>query len=304
VAKLRTPLTSGVACATLTPLDDDGTACLPLLASHCRLLLDAGCGSIVLLGTTGEANSFTVAERIAILEGVLAAGIPAGAIIVGAGCCAVGDSVALSRHALSSGCTRVLMLPPFYYKNVSDAGVVDAFSRTIESIGDDRLHLYLYRIPQLSGVDFSAAAIDELRRRHPGIIAGLKDSSGDRESMVALCLRFGPVIDILAGSERFLLDALAAGASGCVSATANATAALISELYRRRDDPSAGELQQRATDARSAFEGYPLIAALKEFTARRTGDRRWRNLRPPLEPLTDAQSRALFDRLATLHLRL
>jgi 4-hydroxy-tetrahydrodipicolinate synthase len=279
-------------------VDEDGQPCLPLLVEHCRWLLDAGCSGIVLLGTTGEANSFTVAERQRILTGVVHGGVPASVLVVGTGCCAVGDSVVLTRHALAAGCSRVLMLPPFYYKGVSDEGVVAAYSRTIDEVADDRLRVYLYRIPQMSGVDISPAAIEELLRRHGPAIAGVKDSSGDWVSMEGLCAQFGARVDVLVGSERYLLTALSAGASGCVTATANATAPQVCELFAGRLGPEASALQARVTAARSVFEALPMIPALKRFVAGRTGDERWHVLRPPLVPLSAAQATTMFEGLA------
>ena len=284
-------------CASLTPLDRNGDACVDLLVAHCRGLLDAGCSGLVLLGTTGEANSFTIAERCAILEGTLAGGISAADLIVGTGCCAIGDSVALTKHALSLGVERVLMLPPFYYKNLQARGIIDAYARTIEAVAEPRLRVYLYQIPQLTGVPIGADVIEALLASYPQIIAGIKDSSGDWSAIQDLCARFGDRLDVLAGNERYLLKALRAGASGCVTATANANAGMICRLYQRRDDFGAETLQAQVVAVRDVFEAYPMIAALKEVAANRSGDARWRNLRPPLIELTSPQQDALLESL-------
>jgi 4-hydroxy-tetrahydrodipicolinate synthase len=292
-------LTDGVACATLTPLDDNGEPCVPLLVEHCRRLLNAGCSAVVLLGTTGEANSFTVEERKVILDAVVRGGIPAARLIVGAGCCALGDSVTLTRHALERGVARVLMLPPFYYKNVREEGIVEAYARTIDSIGDERLRLYLYNIPQMTGIEIGDGIIGRLAARYPEVIAGIKDSAGDWPATESLCRRFGGTLDVLVGSERFLTEGVAAGASGCVTATANAFAESICELYTRAGDPGAAALQARADRMRAAVERYPAIAALKDLEARRSGDARWRNVRPPLTKMSRADADALSAELGT-----
>jgi 4-hydroxy-tetrahydrodipicolinate synthase len=258
--------TSGIVCASLTPLDDAGQPCLALLADHCRWLLASGCDG----------------ERSAIVEGVLGTGLPASRLMVGTGCCAIDDSVRLTRHALSVGIDRTLVLPPFYYKGVQDAGIIAAFARTIESVADDALRLYLYKIPQVSGVDIGAEVVGELYARYPKTVAGIKDSSGDKARTIALCEEFAESLDVLVGTESFLLDCLAAGASGCVTATANAHPDLISQLYAERGLPAAAQLQTRVAANRSMFESKPMISGLKAFTARRTGDSRWRNVRPPL----------------------
>lgn len=269
--------TSGVWCPTLTPLDADLRPEVDKLAHHVAWLFEQGCHGIVLFGTTGEANSFTVRERQATLEGLLAAGVSPERLVVGTGCCAAGDTVALTRHALSNGCSRVLVLPPFYYKGVSEQGTIDAYARDLDAIADDRLRFFFYRIPQLSGVDITPTVIDPLIARFGPLIAGLKDSSGDPASMEALCRRFGERIDVLVGTERFLKPALDWGASGCITATANVHAALVRALY---DHPTE-EAQRRATLAREAYESVPMIPALKAATARRTQDDGWLRVRPP-----------------------
>jgi len=271
-------VTTGVWCPTLTPLDAALDPDLRLLTAHLSWLLDQGCNGIVLFGTTGEANSFTVDERRRVLEGVLAGGFAPDRLIVGTGCCSAGDTASLTKHAIASGCPRVLVLPPFYYKGVSEQGTIDAYSREIEAVGDDRLRFFFYRIPQLSGVDITPAVVDALVERFGRLIAGLKDSSTDGESIEALCRRVGQRLDVLVGSERFLKRALECGASGCITATANVHAPVIRALF---DDPTQAA-QERATLARDAYETAPMIPTLKAATARRTNHDGWSRVRPPL----------------------
>jgi 4-hydroxy-tetrahydrodipicolinate synthase len=286
-------MTSGVIAAALTPMHADGRADVTLLAAHCRTLRAQGCTSIVLLGTTGEANSFTVQERKAILEELLALGVSPACLIVGTGCCARGDTVALTTHALSLGVARVLMLPPFYYKQVGDDGLFDAFSAVIETVGDDRLRVYLYSIPHVSGVDLSAALIERLSGAYPQTVAGVKDSSGSWDSTKTLCERLGGRLDVLVGTETLLLRALAAGACGCVSATANVNAPAIAQLFERRGTPDAPKLQKLVSAKRAALEKHPLIPALKAYLAATTAHAGWRNLRPPLRGLSAGDAAAL-----------
>ncbi len=294
-------LTIGVVAATLTPLRPDGAPDVAMLDAHCRRLLGQGCSNIVLLGTTGEANSFTLAERREILTGLVASGISPGQLIVGTGCCAIADTIALSRHALSLGVARLLVLPPFYYKKVSDAGVFEAYAKTIEGIADERAHIYIYQIPQMSGVDVCAALVERLYEAFPQTIAGLKDSSGDWAKTQALCRALGDRIDVLVGTETLLVRALDAGAAGCVSATANVNAAGIAELFRRASsgDATAG-VEAQVNGVRAAFERYPMIPALKAYMAARSADDRWRNVRPPLAPLGQKETDELVAAVATL----
>jgi len=288
---------SGVIPAVLTPLNADGSADIALLEQHCRRLLAQGCNGIVLLGTTGEANSLTVSERRQILEGVLAGGIAADKLIVGTGCCAVGDTVELTRHALSLGVTRALVLPPFYYKNVSDQGLFDAFASTIERINDDRLHLFLYSIPQVSGIPLGVDLIERLHKAYPQAIAGLKDSSGHWPTTQLLCQRLGNSMHVMVGTEALLLKAMAAGASGCISATANVAAQAIIRLYEKRDDPEAAMIERGVNATRAAFEAFPIIPALKAYLAETTRVDAWRSVRPPLQPLAPDEVNQLVRRV-------
>lgn len=293
----RQHLASGVIAAALTPIDADGRANAALLAEHCRRLLADGCSSVVVLGTTGEANSLTLPERQALLEDALEAGVSPHTVIAGTGCCAIGDTVTLTRHALSLGVTRVLMLPPFYYKNVSDDGLFAAYAGAIEQTADERLRVLLYRIPQITGVDISIELVERLQRAFPSTLAGIKDSSGGWESTRALCERLGSMIDVLAGNETLLVRTVRAGGSGCVSATANANAAAIVRLLRSSADEDAPELQRELEATRATFEAFGVIPALKAYVAEMTGDRTWLSVRPPLRPLDEAARKKLMRQL-------
>jgi 4-hydroxy-tetrahydrodipicolinate synthase len=281
----RKHLVSGVVAAALTPLNADGSANPRLLADHCRRLLEAGCSSVVVLGTTGEANSFTLAERQALLESVIDAGVPAAALIVGTGCCAAGDSITLTRHALSLEIARVLMLPPFYYKAVSDDGLFAAFAQAIEGVADSRLRVYLYRIPQITGIDISVDLVERLHGAFPAMLAGIKDSTGAWETTRALCARLAGEIDVLVGNETLLRRALESGASGCVSATANANAAAIVGLLNAHSDADVAQRQRDIEATRATFEAFGIIPSLKAYLAETTGIETWANVRPPLRPL-------------------
>ena len=159
---------SGVFCASATPVNADLSPNLPAFTAHCRWLIDEGCSGIALLGTTGEANSFSSSERKGIVEAALATGIRGDQLMPGTGLANIPETVELTRHALSVGVNRVVMLPPFYYKGVSDEGLYAAYSRIIEGVGDNRLQVILYHIPQMSGLPISLDLIERLRRHHAG----------------------------------------------------------------------------------------------------------------------------------------
>src|SRR6266545_1611608 len=169
---------AGVFAAVLTPFDDTGAPDSATLALHCRWLLTNGCDGLSILGTTGEGNSLTVDERLRLMEKLVEDGIPAQVLLPGTGCCAVPDSVRLTARAVHLGVSGVLLLPPFYYKSVSEEGVFAAIGEVIERVGDPRLRVYLYHFPQMTAVPFGPALIERLRARYPDTIAGMKDSSG------------------------------------------------------------------------------------------------------------------------------
>lgn len=290
-------LPDGVFAAALTPLRDDLSIDHDSFAEHCRWLLANGCDGVAPMGTTGEANSFSVAERIEALDQLIDAGIPAERMLLGVGCCALPDTVALTRHALALGVIDALALPPFYYKNVSDDGVYAAFDQIVQRVGDSRLQLYLYHFPQMSGVPISHAVTERLIKRYPNTVVGMKDSSGDWNNMQTTCRRF-PGFRLYAGTERYLLDALRAGGVGCISATTNVTCQLAAQVYAQRAEHQAELLQRQLTTVRGEIEKYPAIAALKQLTADRTGRDSWLNIRPPLLRLPAERATTLRADLA------
>ncbi len=277
------PILKGIIAASPTPMTDDFSVDHGMLADHCMWLLANGCSSVALLGSTGEANSFSVMERLEILEKLVAAGIPPDRIMVGTGCCAFPDTVLLTKHALSLGVTTVLVLPPFYYKNVTEDGLFRAYETVLAKVDDDRLNMILYHNPKVSGVPIGAGLIERLIRAYPGSIAGMKDSGGDVNYMKANCERF-PNIKIYSGSETYLLDILQSGGSGCISATLNVTCTKAATVLEKRESREAPVLQEKLAQIRCAFERYPLLAAVKCVLADIRNNKRWLNIRPPLSP--------------------
>ena len=277
---MTSDLPNGVITASLTPMHEDFSVDHKRLISHCRWLLDQGSDGIALLGTTGEANSLSIKERMQILDAVVDAGISPFRLLVGTGCCAFPDSVELTRHALEYKVGGVLMLPPFYYKEVSDNGLFASFANIIERIGSDALRIYLYHFPKMSATPLSHNLIEELLKHYPSVVAGIKDSSGDWNNMRTMTDRF-PGFRVYAGTEQFLLDILRIGGTGCISATTNVTIPLAARVYTMRDREIANELQQQLTKIRLDLQQYSFIPALKALTANRTGDEDWNFMRPP-----------------------
>jgi 4-hydroxy-tetrahydrodipicolinate synthase len=290
----------GVLAPVVTPFTHDLRADSARLVRQCRWLLENDVG-LAVFGTNSEGNSLSVGEKRELIDTLVDAGLPGSRMMPGTGTCAVPDTVELTRHAVARGCAGVLMLPPFYYKGVSDDGLFASYANVIERVADERLRIYLYHIPQVSGVPITLTLIERLLARYPQAIAGIKDSSGDFANTQAMLERFQPQgFDVFCGSESFLLRTLRGGGAGCISATANVNPAAIARLAREWQSPEA-EAQQMALDAvREAFAQFPMIPALKEAVAQFAHDEAWRTLRPPLVPLVAEQRTKLRARLDAL----
>jgi 4-hydroxy-tetrahydrodipicolinate synthase len=278
---------NGVFCAALTPLDADLAPDHAVFAKHCRHLLDEGCDGIALLGTTGEANSFSGAERKALLEAAVGAGIAPSQLMPGTGVPALTETVDLTRHALSLGVTTVVMLPPFYYKDITDNGLYASYSEVVQRLGDPRLKIVLYHIPQMSHQPIPHAVIARLRAAYPATIVGIKDSSGDFANMTAMIEKFEGFA-VLVGADPLLLPLLKKGGAGCITATSNLVARDLAYVFAHFTDGDAAldAAQQRIVKARERASLFPQIAALKALLAQRTGHIGWHRLRPPLVPLS------------------
>ena len=290
----------GVLSPVVTPFGANLRPDASRLTRHCRWLVDQDVG-LAVFGTNSEANSLSVGEKIALLEALVEAGLPPERMMPGTGTCAFPDTVELTRTAVRLGCAGVLMLPPFYYKNVPDEGLFRSYAEVIERVGDARLKIYLYHIPPVSQIPVSLALIERLLDAYPAAIAGIKDSSGQWSNTQAMLERFQPRgFDVFAGSESFLLATLRGGGAGCITATGNVNPAPIARLSRDWKAVDA-ERQQAALDAvRAAFQQFPMIPALKAAIAHYARDPAWAAVRPPLVALDDAHQRTLAQALASL----
>ena len=293
-APLASRVAHGIWSPVLTPLRDDLSIDHHRFVGHARWLLERGCHGLAVFGTTSEANSFSVAERIALLDAALDAGLPADRLMIGTGCCALSDSLALSRHAVASGCHRLLMLPPFYYKAISDEGLSLSYARIIEGVGSSDVRLFFYHFPKLSGVPITVGLIERVRERFPEVVAGVKDSSGDWAHTRALIERFDDLA-IFPGTESLLLDGLRAGGAGCITATANVNVAAIRRVFDAWCDDGAGieALDRSIKSIRRTIEAHPMVPALKHLTADHRHDPAWRTVRPPLLSLSESAGAAV-----------
>ena len=289
----------GVYAPVLTPFESgSGRPHQDLFVQHCRWLTSQGAG-LAIFGTNSEAASLSVAERTELLDSLIAAGIPASRLMPGTGACSITDAVGLTAHALRHGVPGVLAIPPFFFKGVSDDGLFAYYAELIERIGDERLSVYLYHIPQLSHAPITLGLIERLLKRYPNSIAGAKDSSGNWDNTQAMLEAFGADgFAVFPASESLLSRALPLGAAGCISATVNVNPAGIQALFAGWSGPEGAALQAAADRIRQTFQSTLMIPAMKAVLAHISGEAAWRGLRPPLVRLGEHAERELFAQLS------
>lgn len=279
---------SGVIAAIATPIDESGTPDLTRAMKLARFLLDNGCDGLNVLGTTGEATSFSLAERKSVMDAYKANGLPLQRLMVGTGAAAVSDAVALTRHAADLGFGGALVLPPFYYKGVPDDGLVAYIDTLVKATAGTPIPLYLYHYPAMSGLPWHVALIERLRKSHPSRIVGLKDSSGDMDYARAAAA-LSPDFAVFPSTEAVLLEARAGAFAGCISATANLNPDLCARAW------AAGDATARdaAVAIRKLFEGKPLVSGVKALLAHIHGDPALARMKPPLAPLSAGDRNAI-----------
>lgn len=286
------PKLSGVFSAVATPVRPDLSADTDRLVRHGRQLLADGCHGLALLGSTGEANSFSVAERMDILEAVVAGGIAPERLAPGTGLCALPDTIALTRHALSLGVTTVVMLPPFYYKGLSDRALIESYRHVIEAVADPRLKIVLYHIPPIAQIPITFPVIEALLSQYGETVVGIKDSGGDLDHMVKLVETF-PNLSVLAGADPLLLPLLGKGGAGCITATSNLAARELRAVFDGHADAAAATkvaaAQERIVALRTLSNRFTQIPTIKAMVAHRYGEADWGRVRLPFLALTEAQ---------------
>lgn len=292
----------GVFAPTLTPIRADLSIDLPTYTEFCHRLLEGGCHGLVLFGTNSEATSFSAGERMAAVDAVIESGVAPERLVIGSGAASVVEAAELTRHAVRSGCRGALTLPPFYYPGVSDEGLFRSFAAVLDRVNDDRLRMYFYHIPQVSGIPLSPSLLSRLAQAYPGQAAGVKDSSGDVDTLQGLhevAAQF-PGFAVFCGTEALLLKNMQGGGGGCISGMANVLPHVIRDLYDNWMADDAKDRQNRTNWVRDAIleSGFNMIASLKVIVADQTGRRGWSRVRPPLVDLTEAEQGQLLARLS------
>ncbi len=284
MSKLR-----GVIAAIATATDGAGAPECPRSVALARFLLDHGCDGLNVLGTTGEATSYSLAQRQTVMNAYRAAGLPLDRMMVGTGAAALADAVTLTRHAAELGFGAALVLPPFYYKGVPDDGLAAYVAAIVAATAERPIPLYLYHYPQLSGVPWKVGLIRRLLAGHGPRIAGLKDSSGDM-SYAREAAAIDPAFKVFPTTEAVLLEARNGAFAGCISATANLNADLCARAFHAGDAAA----HDAAVAIRKLFDGRPLVAGVKTLLAHIHGDPAWAAVMPPLAAFPAADRAAVI----------
>jgi 4-hydroxy-tetrahydrodipicolinate synthase len=292
---MRDALFGGINAAVLTPMDADLSPDPDRMAAHCRWLLANGCNGLGVLGTTGEANSLGITERMTLLEALVARGIPPAKLLPGTGTTALTDTVNLTRQAAALGCRGALLLPPFYYKNPSDDGLFAYFSEVVQRTRGE-IKIYLYHFPQQAVVGFGVELIGRLLKAFPGVVKGIKDSSGDPANSRAYVEHYAKDgFEVYVGDDSLLLSLLKVGAAGCITAASNVNCSVGTRVYSGWNTAAGEQAQLTLTATRRAVTSVPLIPGLKALVARSTRDPGWQVVRPPHLQLTAEQQAKLFS---------
>ncbi|MBU3639915.1 dihydrodipicolinate synthase family protein [Polynucleobacter sp. AP-RePozz3-80-G7] len=285
----------------ITPFKGDGSPDAPKLLKQCQWLEANGVGQAI-FGTNSEANSMSAPQKMSTLTALVEGGLNPEHLMPGTGATSIDATVNMTRHAVNHKCAGVLMLPPFYYKDVTDDGLFAYFSEVIQKVGSAALQIYIYNIPPVTKVNLSLSLLERLAKEYPKTVVGMKDSSGDwsyTESVIKLLAPSG--FRVYAGSEVFLMRALRAGGVGCISATANVNPKAIADLAAHWRESNADALQTNLDQVRGIFAKYQMIAGMKTAVAHYTKDSEWLRVRPPLMQLSPEQQAQLLSELKAIN---
>ena len=285
----------------LTPFKEDGSPDAQKLLKQCQWLEANGVGQAI-FGTNSEANSMSAPQKMGTLTALIEGGLNPAHLMPGTGATSIDATVNMTRHAVQHKCAGVLMLPPFYYKDVTDDGLFAYFSEVIQKVGDAGLQIYIYNIPPVTKINLSLSLLERLAKEYPKTVVGMKDSSGDwayTESVIKLLAPSG--FRVYAGSEVFLMRALRAGGVGCISATANVNPRAIAELAAHWRESDADQRQAGLDQVRSIFAQYQMIAGMKTAVAHYSKDSEWLRVRPPLMQLSADQQKKLLGELEKIN---
>ncbi len=288
------PALSGLWPALLHPFAENGSLDTARAIAHAQAMLEAGCHGVTLFGTTGEGVAFTLSERMALLDAMLQAGVRADQIVLTISAVALGDAIALGRHGIENGVQRQMLMPPFYFRQPREAGVVQAVSDVVQGIGHEDVRLVLYHFPAISSAGFSHAAIAELVRRHPQQVVGVKDSSGDLQHSLGLAQTF-PQLSILVGAEPQVAEVMRAGGAGSICGLANLAPRLMQRVVSQPGQVSKEDEQLMAQMLAmlGLLPGMPFVSVYKTMLAAQSGDDAWLRVRAPLSPLEPAEEQAV-----------
>jgi len=280
----------GTFCAALTPINENYSINKVLFLKHCKNILTQGLDGLAIFGTTGEANSFSVNEKIEAINYLIENNIDPQKILPGTGLCSIQDTVLLSKHVTKLNVKAMLILPAFYYKNVSDNGVIDYYKKVVEEVGDNSAKYLLYNIPKISGVKVNINVIEKLIHLFPKNIVGMKDSDGDLSNMLKV-IKSLDNFSLFSGSDSLALEVCKQGGAGAITAAANISGSLLSYIinnYKQETNiKNFYSFQDLLVQIRNTLFSHEPISALKAFLSVNEQDNAWNRILPPLNTISD-----------------
>ena len=281
---------SGTFCAALTPLNEDYSINKDLFLDHCSRLLLQNLDGLGIFGTTGEANSFNLNQKIDAINFLINNNIDPKKLIIGTGLCSINDTVSFTKNISNLNIKAVLVLPPFYYKDVSNEGVIEFYKRVIEEVGDNELKYILYHFPKLSGVPINFEIIEKLLKLFPQNVVGIKDASADIDFMLKIIKYFGDFA-VFSGSDSLALKICKQGGAGAITATSNISGKLLSFIYNNyQNEDEIENFQNLQVKIRDVLSNNELISTLKAYMSVTSKKSEWNRVNPPLKKIQNPEN--------------
>ena len=276
----------GIYAASLSVLNDNLTLDIKKTIEHAEMIIDQGCHGVAIFGSTGQSQLIPVAEKIDLFN-QLSESKYKNKYIIGTGLNSLGENINLIRVAKSLNFEKFLIMPPAYYK-YGDDDVISFYTKIVEAIPE--CEIILYNFEKLCGYKFSLECVQELVRRFPKQIIGVKDSSYNLFENLKL-----ENFSILPGSESKLFKGLQLGCSGIITATCNVTCGLARQVYDDYLNGNKQTVNQKLCDVRNTFEKYNLISGLHSYFSK--SKKYYKNVLPPLSILNSKDEKDLIENL-------
>ncbi len=283
----------GIFAASLSILDENLSLNISKTILHAENLIHQGCHGVAIFGSTGQAQLIPISEKINLLN-MLSTSKYKSKYLIGTGLNSLGETINLMKISSSLGFNKFLIMPPAYYK-YSDREAINFYSKIVEKVPDSKI--ILYNFEKLCGYKFSVSCVEELVKKFPNQIVGVKDSSYNLYENLKI-----ENFSVLPGSELKLLKGLEFGCSGIITATCNVTANLARKVYDDFFSKKNQSHNEKLCNVRKVFDEFNLISGLHSFFMKENNI--YKNILPPLRLLNEIEQKKLFEKLKKLNFSL